>query len=495
MQRKSIIYLILFLIIILIGVWSLKFKGKKEELSFFEVRKGTVESVVSESGTFKKGDLINLSFETSGKIEKIFVKEGEKIKEGDLLVKLESSEIEIQAKMAKAQLAQAKASLEKLLSGPKEEEVELAEINLEKAKEDFKNFPSEVSSFFDYFYLKLKEVENQIEILKDKHFKDPFSDAQNFREEQYKIKEKIKEFETKKEEISLSNVKEKIEEAKEILNAIFSSLTEMKKIMKDSEDMRIITQQDLAVIDTQKETVNSLISSNLSLEKNYNLLKSNLDLKKKKLDLLTSQPKKEDIKIYQSKVREAEANFLLSEKKLEKTRLKSPVSGIVTEIFKEEGEMVEGIARDIVLQILPEKVPEIEVDIYEEDISKIKIGDPVEITFPAFEREVFSGKVVFIDPIEKIKDEVVYYGVKIKPENLKENIFPGMSCDLKIITQRKENVLVIPENVLRKKEGKYFVKVFEKGKIREKEIRVGLWGDEFVEILEGLKEGDKVLLP
>jgi len=495
MKKKHIIYLFLVLILILFLFWFFKLREKKEKISFFEVKRGTVEKVVSESGTLKKGDLINLSFEISGKIEKIFVKEGDKVKKGDILAKLDSSELEIQLKKAEIQLKEAKATLEKLLSGPKEEEIEAAEVNLRKAKEDFENFPSQVSSSFDYFYVKLKEVKDQLQILKDLYFSDPLSYSQNFRKEKEKIEREIKELETEKENVSLSNVKEKIERVKEILDFISSSLTEMRKIMEDTKDMKNISQENITLLDTQKEIVNSLISQNLSLETNYNLLKSTLESAQKNLDLLLSKPKKEDIEIYEAKVKEAETQILLLEKNLEKTKLKSPVSGVVARVFKEEGERVETMMGDIVFQILPEKNFEIEVDIYEEDITKIKIGDPVEITFPAIEDKVFSGKVSFIDPVEKIKDGIVYYGIKILPENLPENVLPGMSCDVKIIVAKKENVLIVPEDIVRKKGSEYFVEIFEKGKILERKIRVGIWGEDFVEVLEGLKEGEKVVLP
>jgi RND family efflux transporter MFP subunit len=495
MEKRKLISIFLILILIFGGFSFFSSKTKKQKLEFVAVEKGEVKEVVSESGTLKRGNLIDLSFEISGKIEKIFVKEGEEVEEGEVLAKLDDSEIKIQLKMAKAQLAQAQASLEKLLAGPKEEEIKLSEITLEKAKEDFENFPDKVSSSFDYFSVKLVEVKKQIDILKDRYFRDSLSDAQDFRDQQYKIEKAIENFEEEKKEVSLPNVKEKIQKVDEFLETIFSSLEKMGEIMEDSEDMRIITQQDINTLYSQKEIVNSLIFQNLSLETNYNLLKSTLDSAQKKLDLLLSSPKEEDVEIYQSKVKEAEANLELLEEKLEKTKLKSPIFGKVVKIFKEEGERVEAMAKDIVLQILPKKNFEIEVDIYEEDITKVKVGDPVEITFPAIEGKTFSGKVIFIDPAEKIKDGVVYYGVKIKPENLPENVLPGMSCDLKIITQKKENILRVLQDAIEKREGKYFVKVLEKGKIKEKEIKVGLWGEDYVEILGGLEEGEKVVLP
>ena len=63
--------------------------------------------------------------------------------------------------------------------------------------------------------------------------------------------------------------------------------------------------------------------------------------------------------------------------------------------------------------MLPQSPFQVAVDIYEEDIVKVKIGNPVDIKLTAFPDKIFKGKVIAIDPAEKIIEGVVYYEVTI----------------------------------------------------------------------------------
>jgi len=176
--------------------------------------------------------------------------------------------------------------------------------------------------------------------------------------------------------------------------------------------------------------------------------------------------------------------------------LRAPVDGEITNITKKTGEVFQAMGTYSFISLLPDAPFHIEVDIYEEDIVKIKIGNPVDISLIAYPDKVFKGRVIFIDPAEKIKDEVVYYRVKIAFDEIPQGIKPGMSADLKIKTASKQNVLVVPEQALEKKNGKAIVKVFEDGKVKEEEIEIGLLSsDGQQEVVSGLKEGEKIVLP
>jgi HlyD family secretion protein len=153
------------------------------------------------------------------------------------------------------------------------------------------------------------------------------------------------------------------------------------------------------------------------------------------------------------------------------------------------------------ISLIPDTPFQIEVDIYEEDVVKIEIGDLVEINFIAFPEKTFKGRVIAIDPAEKLIEGVVYYKVTIEPDNdenfekIKEKLKPGMTADVYIEIERKENVLVIPQIALYKKEKKFFVKVLKEGIIKEREVKVGIFGsNDKVEILSGLKENEEIII-
>jgi len=148
---------------------------------------------------------------------------------------------------------------------------------------------------------------------------------------------------------------------------------------------------------------------------------------------------------------------------------------------------------------------EIEVDISESDINKIKIGDETTVTVDAFSDDlVFSGKVVFIEPAQTLAQDVVYYRVKIEFTELNKintdlasrglALKSGMTTNLIITTDKRETVLQVPARAIIEKDGQKIVRVLENQKIREAVVSTGLRGDEgLIEILSGLHEGEEVI--
>jgi len=146
-----------------------------------------------------------------------------------------------------------------------------------------------------------------------------------------------------------------------------------------------------------------------------------------------------------------------------------------------------------VVSFLPDKPLQVEVDIYEEDIVHVNVGDSVNIVLAAFPDQGFEGIVVSIKPSEKLIGGVVYYEVIIDFVNTISEMKPGMTADVIIRTDIKENVLTISKNVLIKENGKATVKILKGENVEEKEIEIGLVGDSLVEIISGLEQGEEVI--
>ena len=207
-------------------------------------------------------------------------------------------------------------------------------------------------------------------------------------------------------------------------------------------------------------------------------------------------PRQTDINYYQAQVEQAQAKVDLLETQIKEATLRSPVRARVTEINKKVGETVQPTSNDNIIVILPTDPYDIKVDIYEEDVVKVKLNDPVDIKLPAFPNQIFPGKVTLIDPAEKVIEGVIYYGVTISFENPPQEIKPGMSADVTIKTAEKRDVLTIPGAAVEKKDNKTFVQILKDEKLEWIEIQIGLSGnDDKVEVISGLAEGDQVAVP
>ncbi|MEE2876813.1 MAG: efflux RND transporter periplasmic adaptor subunit [Candidatus Neomarinimicrobiota bacterium] len=136
---------------------------------------------------------------------------------------------------------------------------------------------------------------------------------------------------------------------------------------------------------------------------------------------------------------------------LSKTSLLAPRTGIVTEIRKEEGEMALGsvFQADVIMSIADLAKMEVNVDVNENDVVSVSVGDSSEIDIDAFQDTIFYGVVTEIAHVAQTtglgtQNQVTNYRVKVKMLQVPELIRPGMSATASIITDKREDALGIP---------------------------------------------------
>lgn len=176
---------------------------------------------------------------------------------------------------------------------------------------------------------------------------------------------------------------------------------------------------------------------------------------------------------------------------LENTTIKAPMSGVVIRKLVEEGELVAPVSQ-VLLVMGDLSGMEIRSDINELDINKIKKGQPVEIRFDAIAEVSYEGKVSKIAPVGMSRGNIVTYGVGIKILNPDGRVKPDMSCDIDLVLERAENVIYLPIDAVKKEEGKSFVLIKKGEKFSRKEVILGIADGQYVEIKEGVKEGEEV---
>lgn len=193
---------------------------------------------------------------------------------------------------------------------------------------------------------------------------------------------------------------------------------------------------------------------------------------------------------------QARAAYDIALLNLDMATLVTPVNGIITEVNNKVGEILgtgvikESFSRVMSLDVIIEsKVPE-------SDIVKTKLGQHAKVTFDALtEDDVFDGEIIEIDPASTTIQDVVYYEIKLKLNNVDSRIKPGMSANIDIATAEKKDTLMIPMRAVKTEEKKKYVDVLQADNTTKKVyVETGLEGDEgMVEIKSGLKEGEKVV--
>jgi len=512
-MTKKFVYLTTIIIILVVVVYQFAFKKEETESNLVEVVRGTITQEVSETGQVKKGDKINLSFKNSGRIEKIYVETGEEVKTGDILAKLDTTELQTQLKEAKSSLKLVQAQLNKLLAGATQEEIQAAKtkvenskIALNSAKENLEAVYQDSLNTLEDTYLKAYNAQNVVDIIQRTYFTfadQPGVSVKENKEKIIKAVSQIKSYlDSAKTNPSQANIDIILPLVKGQLANILDYLGIVRENCEDPAYRNVVSFTDKGSLDTQRTNINAALTNITDVQQLITSGKSQVETAEGELKsaednlaLVTAPPRQEDIDYYQAQVEKAQAKIQILENQIQEAILYSPVDGQIVEVNKREGEIVQPVLQDIVIAVLPAASYEISVDIYEEDIVKIEVGDLVDISLVAFPNQIFKGKVVNIDPVEKIIEGVVYYEVTVDFDQIPDGLKPGMTADLTIKTASKENVLLVPDDAIQKKDGKNIVQVFRNNQIEEREVEIGLESsDNIVEIISGLTEGEKVLI-
>ncbi len=252
-------------------------------------------------------------------------------------------------------------------------------------------------------------------------------------------------------------------------------------------------------LDSAKEIEDKLkieIASQIKMaEAQLGISKASLKAAQAALALKTAEPRDVDLASLRAQVREAQAAADVVKNQLADSIIKSPVDGVITAINFDEGEQTSMSLPAIA--VLGRNNFQIEVDVPEADIAKVELGDEAKITFDAFgEDNIFNASVSSINPAETLVEGVVYYKVKCEmDDDLSSMLKKGMTANVTIMTDSKEDVVMIPQRAVFNEDGKKMVNILNsKGELEKKEVEVGIRGDDgMVEIMLGVNEGDEVV--
>lgn len=450
---------ILIVILIVGGYYGVKaiFKNPADNLIIERVAMGNIVQEVSETGTIKAVEEVKMGFKTAGQIKEINVKEGDVVEKGAILAKLDINQLYTQLQQAQASLTVAQIQYNKL-----------AQNDVDASQQQLDDYYQDSLNSLDDAYLKAYNAYNSADTIRDSYFTNKDQDGITVSDNVAIISENVPKIKT-----SLSSAISSLSNISEALKNIRESCESQSYSAK-------VSSADKTILDNQRSYIIASLADVTGDQQNINL---------QKIDL---QKKQNNLEYYGAKVEETRAQIVLLQTQISEASLRSPIKGMVTAVDKKVGEIVQTTETPISLISLDPY--QIKVDIYEEDIVKVAIGNTVEIKVAAFSGETLLGKVIFINPAEKIVDGVVYYETTIAFDQAKDGLRPGMTADLVIKTASKENALFITKDAI-SENGRKTVEVYKDGKSEIREIQTGLEGnDNRVEIISGLSEGEQVVI-
>ena len=182
----------------------------------------------------------------------------------------------------------------------------------------------------------------------------------------------------------------------------------------------------------------------------------------------------------------------LARENLEKAPLTAPADGVVLEVLAMPGQMVS--AGEPIVRMADPSDLEVVVEVIEEDLPLVEIGQPVELYFDAYLGDAVAGRVSRIVPRRIPNENRPLYAVYLTPDIVPEELVAGMTADASIIIDQRTDVLRLPRALVRARaDGSATITLWENGRREARTIQTGLRGDVYVEVIDGLREGEQVV--
>ena len=486
-RKHIIIFTLVVLIVVTVVIVITRITGKKndDEEKVEVVRRGEFVVKLRETGNLEALLSVEVRSNVEGEIEKIFVKEGEYVEEGHELLKIDDEQILEQRNQAKAHRNSRKAQLDQ------------AELQIELTK---KQQASE-----------LAQAENSVRIAEGRLESQEATTRQRISEAETRISTTLNSLE--QDDIALRQAKIALEQAQlahqrtlaasestkiklETVQAEYKRNQELfekqlvsKRTLEEAETRQANAQYEYETakkdVETQVQSVESQKQNIEAREEAIKSRKATLKLNEQELVTIkesgaaqmkehhaelenartrlqkvqeTAEPEKE-LTIHskvsaQAALLEAESALAAQEQRLEWTTVKAPISGTITRIVFEEGEIVtsgrSAFSRGEALMTIADLSKMIvKTRINEVEISKVEVGQEAEVRVETYNDQVFKGRVSEISPgaiipQQGVQNTVITFEVDVEILEATAQLLPGMSADVDIIVFKGEEVLQLP---------------------------------------------------
>jgi len=516
LMKRRRMWVILISIVCVVGVTILllamkagKSTSADDEFSTFTVRRDNLTVTVTESGSIKARKTIDVKCERerSAVILKI-VPEGtyitqEDVDNGMVLVELDAASVNEELTQREMDLASAEASYTQakeshlIQKKQNESDITAADLNVKFGLIDLKKY--------------LGDIVAEKVVVSGGTSPEDIDDIAALVDDPQLGGDALQRLRVLTEDIILKEQTFKLAQSKYIWS---EKLFEKKYISENEKEADSLDRESREISWKQAQTATELFKK-YEFPKQAVQLLSNYNEAKRALDRTYASTR--------SRLAQAEANLKSSESKLSSRQerlnktlkqiavstIKAPATGLVTygasgeDHYRrmrqgpiEEGGSVREYQTIISLPDMSQMTASIAV--HESSVDKVRPGQRATIVMDAFPDKTFAGEVIKVAPLPDqqrnwLSPDLKVYATEIDIEGFYDFLKPGMSAKVEILVERLEGVVIVPVQVVANRSGKKVCYVLG-SEPQEREVKTGSFNDTFVQILEGLEPGEKVLL-
>ncbi|MCL5667002.1 MAG: efflux RND transporter periplasmic adaptor subunit [Patescibacteria group bacterium] len=520
--KKRVVWGVVILAVL--GGAGAYFKAKKnsgQSMQVEAVARQNLKQTVLATGQVVSGTDLSLGFKGSGIVQKVYVKEGDKVKAGAVLAALDQKDQSAALTSAQGALAQAKAGLQKILAGASNEDVAVAQRAVDAAQTALDNASSN-----------LENVKKQQSVLAGNAYGTLLNSGlaaipvtgnagsetvtvsgfyTGTEQGQYKVTVYATGGGLKFHCEGLENADGKVDTVPQPLGSkgLYLQFSSSQVPANNAWTISIPNASAStyaasyaayqAALQTQKVSVDTA-------QAQVSASQAALDQAQAALNLKKAAARPADIEAAQAQILSAQGQVEAAQASLENTFIRAPSDGTVTGVDVKAGEQATALKEAVVLQDVGNL--HIEANVSEANIAQINAGQKVDVTFDALGPDRhFQAAVQTVNPASTVVSGVVNYKVTASLDNIGE-IKPGMTANMSVLAGEKDGVLAVPSrailtrNVASASSGagssaEKFVRVIDdpvKKTYHEVPVTTGMEADGgLVEITSGLNEGQEVV--
>ncbi len=459
MQRRILIVIAIVIALVAVG-WIYRTQSLAHQTTTTNtgreavVRLGTLLSTIKASGSIEPEAQVALNFGTPGTVAEIYVRVGQPVRAGDLLARLDTTELELAVAQAEKTYLIQQLTYSQTIAGPKPADVAAAQAQLNSAwaqYNDLKKGPKPDQ---------LAQAEVQL------------TQARNQLTQAQKAHERT---------LTCVTVKLPTGEEQEVCPGL-GPAEEQARLQLE------IAQASFQAAQAAYDRV-AAGAGDASLQAAW------AQVQQAQANLARLTPDTERIQIARLQMEQAKISYEQARQRLKNATLVAPFDGTVTQVNLTRGATVSASSLTPAIVLTDLSRFHVTVDIDEIDVGQLQVGQTVSATAEALPGQTFTGQVDRIAPVATIQGGIVSYQVTIALNPTDLPLRAGMSVNLSIVTQALENVLLVPNWAIRldRATGQAYVNLKEGQTIREVEIVTGPRNENDSQVLAGLSEGDVVI--
>jgi len=499
-KKRNIWIIAILLMIIIIGAYFIFGRGKNtNSIQTGLATKQNLQETVLSTGQVVSSTNLNLSFQGSGIVRHINVKEGDKVKIGQTLATLDQLSALASLTSAQGTLAQAKANYEKLLAGATQQTVKTNQDSVNSAQQDLNNAYSSAINILNTGYTNVYNADALAKTIQDTYFTHSNTDGIPVRIAKADLDTGLVTIKINLDKAQASMSRADIDFALSqeipILHNAYNDIAVIRTQSDSDMYYSLVTVADKATLDSQKTVLTTATTGVIALQQNIASLKLALQRAEDQLNVITAQPTQADIDLAKGQVLSAQGQVDSARAILNNSVIIAPVAGMITQVDIKVGEQAVVSQTVMVLQDVGDL--HAEADVSEADVASLQVGQSIDYTFDALGPDQhFAGKILTINPASTVISGVVDYKVTGSLDNV-PNIKPGMTANMTILVAKKDNVLAVPSTAIINNNSKQYVKVIDNAKNKtyhQVEVKTGLQADGgLVEITSGLNDGQQIV--